>query len=115
MTININEFTYHARVERAGRINLIVNTIGWGQIIVTAPDMYGKPNVETVLTDTGVMAIRDKETCTIISVWIASPKQLKAVYRRRGEEKVPKQLWRRANYYFNTEEYQKESKNTKAR
>lgn len=109
-TLNLAGMTYHAKEERKNRVNLIESTIGFGTVSVKAPDLYGKENIETILTSTGVMAVHDKVVDEIVSLWIASPKQVVSVCRRAGIEKVPNEIWKRVNYYSNTEWYQKNSK-----
>lgn len=99
----------HAYRDHPNRVALILNVIGLGTPILEAPDVYGRKEIHTVLTDTGVMVIRHKTTGAILTLWIASPSQVFSLYMQ-VEGKPNPHMMIIAGYYFNTAEYQRASK-----
>lgn len=64
--------TYHAREERADRVFLIKKYIGMGNPIKEIPATSKKfgGTAKAVLTDTGIIIVRDNRNTTIITVII---------------------------------------------
>lgn len=104
--IDLTRMSAHFIIDRADRIQRIENSIGWGTIVVNAPDR-NKENVYRCLTSTGVLIIKD-ENDFIITAWIADVKQAVSVWKAaKGDRPVPKWLWNVINYNNNTKYWQK--------
>lgn len=76
MPISSLTLSFHAYTERADRIAIIDNKIGWGQIIkeVYENDAY------RCLTDTGVVLVVDKYRTTIVTLYLADRHMLHKMY-----------------------------------
>ena len=92
----------HVTVDRADRIRNIENSVGWGTIVVKAPDRNSE-NVNRVLTSTGVLIVQ-AEDGFMITAWVASVRQAVAVWKKaKGDKPLPKWLWNVINYNNNTD------------
>lgn len=99
--IDLTKMSAHVLIDRADRVRYIENTVGWGSIIVEAPDK-NKENVHRVLTSTGVMIIK-AEDGFMITTWIADVGQAKDVWKKaKGDKPMPRWLWNVVNYNNNT-------------
>lgn len=106
--IDFTKMTAHAINDRQARFNNIVNSVGWGNPVVEAPDIKGR-DATAILTDTGVMIIRSLDN-VIITAWVASVPQAISVWRRATNKKeMPKALWNTVNYNNNTSYWQKKA------
>lgn len=100
--IDLTNMSAHVIVDRKTRIDLIERTIGWGTIVVEAPD-YAHDGVIKALTSTGVIIIKTSEDF-IITTWVADVKQAIRVWKdAKGNKPLPQWLWARVNYNNNTE------------
>lgn len=79
MTINSLTFSYHAQVERADRIAIIDNYIGWGQIV---KEVYFSGCYHCV-TDTGLVLVVDDARRVIITLYIMDRRKLQQMYNNR--------------------------------
>ena len=73
--------TYHARYDRKNRIEYILDTVGLGEPVCewTYKDERHNGPVTKILTDTGVIILKNNKN-KIITTWIGSTQQAKAVY-----------------------------------
>ena len=69
------QMTYHVAVQRANRVQHIIDDIGLGQI------------VKDCLTDTGITIIKDEPKEKIITMYVTTQRELVAVFG--GANKVP--------------------------
>ena len=84
------QMTYHVAVQRADRVNHIVNEIGIGQIIKEKYIGYGiggQAGRYICLTDTGVTIIKDEQKLKIITIYVTTQRELVAVFG--GTKKIP--------------------------
>lgn len=86
------KFSNHLRNDRADRINFILNTVGFGKIIKMVSAARDNRPAWRGITNTGIMVVTDESKTTIITMWIASTKQLEKIY---AEEVVPEVLYKR--------------------
>ena len=106
MKIDTTNLSAHVIVDRKMRIDLIENTIGWGDTIATIPDKHNTGTFAT-LTSTGVMIISTEEGF-ILTAWVANVKQAVAIWKTaNGEKPMPRWLWKMIHYNNNTETWQK--------
>ena len=99
--IDLTRMSAHVKIDRADRVRYIENTVGWGTIVVEAPDK-NKENVHRALTSTGVMIVK-AEDGLMITTWIADVGQAKDVWKKaKGDKPMPKWLWNVVNYNNNT-------------
>lgn len=78
----MGNMTKHARYERRDRLNYIIDNIGIGEPICTAPSK--NPNAISVLTNTGIIIIKGKTDNVIITVYIATIAEATAIYYQSG-------------------------------
>ena len=90
-TISSLVFSNHAQYERADRIALIDNVIGWGQIIKEA---YYQGAYHYV-TDTGVVLVVGDNRKTIMTLYLLTPKHMNITFKGN----VPSHLTKKVAYY----------------
>lgn len=76
MSISSLTLSVHAYTERADRIAIIDNKIGWGQII---KEVYEK-GAYRCLTDTGVILVVDENRTTVVTLYLADRHMLHRMY-----------------------------------
>ena len=84
--------TYHCKVERAERVQKIVEQIGVGQIIKKS----FINNCYTCITDTGVTIIKTADETKIVTMYVTTYRELVVVYN--GEKKIPPFLKKKVNH-----------------
>lgn len=85
------EMTYHARVQRANRVQHIMDDIGLGQV-VKEKFMNG---CYTCITDTGITLIKTADKLTIITMYVTTYHELVKVYD--GPKRIPTFLRKRVD------------------
>ena len=87
MTIKRNYITNHFKEDRLDRALYIAQTIGFGEVV---KECY-RADTKTFqqITDTGVMIARSDIDRAIVTVYVATMNQVRAVY---GEDRVPSWL-----------------------
>lgn len=80
------EMTYHCKVERANRIQNIIERIGLGQIV---KEKFTR-SCYTCITDTGVTIVKDETKTKIITMYVTTYRELVAMYE--GTKKIPPYL-----------------------
>ena len=92
------QMTYHVQVQRADRVQHIINDIGLGQIVKEKYTRYniGEPGRWICLTDTGITIIKSEDKLKIITMYVTTQRELVAVYG--GTKKVPPFLKRKVDY-----------------
>lgn len=102
--MNDMKFSNHLRNDRADRINFILNTVGFGKIVKIVSAARNNRPAWRGITNTGVMVVIDESKSTILTMWIASVKQLEKIY---CEEVIPEALYKRVKankiYQFDQE------------
>ena len=88
----MTEYTYHCRVERANRVQHIINEIGMGQVVKKSYTA-GK---YLCITDTGITIIKDADEAKIITMYVTTYRELVAVFN--GEKKIPPYLKKKVNH-----------------
>lgn len=83
------QMTYHVAVQRANRIQHIIDDIGLGQII---KEKYTRFSLEQAgrwvcLTDTGITIVKTEDKQKIITMYVTTQKELVAVFG--GTKKIP--------------------------
>lgn len=84
------EMTYHVAVQRAERVQHIINEIGLGQVIKEKYVGYGigaQAGRYICVTDTGVTIIKDEAKLKVITMYVTTQRELLFVYG--GAKKVP--------------------------
>ena len=98
--LNTN-LTYHASVQRANRVEHIVNDIGIGQIVkeVYRRDFNrveaGQNGVYMCITDTGITIVKDELKQKVITMYVTTFRELVACYN--GINKIPTYLRKRVD------------------
>lgn len=93
------QMSYHVRVDRAERVQHIVNEIGMGQIIKEKYIGYGiggQPGRYLCITDTGVTIIKTEDKQKIITMYVTTQRELVMVYG--GQKKIPPFLKRKVDH-----------------
>lgn len=104
--IDVTNMTAHVILDRMNRINFIEKTIGFGTAKYTCDDDRSNDTVKT-LTSTGVIVVRQKNTNTIITAYVASVGQAFRLFNRAtGKTKMPMRFWDIINYNNNTPYWQ---------
>ena len=90
--------TYHVAVQRADRVQHIIDDIGIGQII---KEKYTRFSLEQAgrwvcLTDTGITIIKDENKDKIITMYVTTQRELVAVFG--GPKKVPAFLKKKVDH-----------------
>lgn len=85
------EMSYHCRIERADRVQHIVNEIGMGQII---KEKFVR-NCYTCITDTGITIIKTADKLKVVTMYVTTYRELVAVYE--GTKKIPSYLKKRVD------------------
>lgn len=99
--IDLTKMSAHVIIDRADRINYIEKTVGWGTVVVEAPNR-GHEGTRKALTSTGVMVIFGEDNF-IITAWIADVNQaLWTWIEGKHNNHMPKWLWNVVNYNNNT-------------
>lgn len=83
------QMTYHVAVQRANRVQHIIDDIGLGQII---KEKYTRFSLEQAgrwvcLTDTGITIVKDEAKEKIITMYVTTQRELIAVFG--GVKKIP--------------------------
>ena len=80
------EMSYHCRVERAERVQHIVDEIGLGQVVKEKfiHSCY------TCITDTGITIIKTADKLKVVTMYVTTYRELVAVYE--GTKKIPPYL-----------------------
>ena len=86
------EMTYHAKVERIDRRMMIEQRIGIGNVI---RESYHN-HAYNCITDTGIVIIKDEKKEKIITMYVATRRNLMAIYG--GLKKVPPYLIRKVDH-----------------
>lgn len=86
------EKTYHVAVERASRVQNIINKIGIGQV-VKEKFVNG---CYTCITDTGVTLIKSADKLKLVTMYVTTYKELVAVYN--GPKKIPSYLRKKVDH-----------------
>lgn len=80
------EMSYHCRVERAERLQGIVNQIGIGQVV---KEKFVR-NCFTCITDTGITIIKTADKLKVVTMYVTTYRELVTVYE--GTKKIPPYL-----------------------
>lgn len=94
--------SYHVQVERANRVQHIINEIGVGQVV---REKFIN-NCYTCITDTGITLIKSADKLTLITMYVSTYKELLMVYG--GPKKIPPYLRKRVDH--NQSKYTKAGK-----
>lgn len=86
------EMTYHVAVQRADRVQHIVNEIGLGQV-VKEKFVNG---CYTCITDTGITIIKSADKLKMITMYVTTYKELVMAYN--GPKKIPPYLRKRVDH-----------------
>ena len=92
------QMTYHVAVQRANRVQHIIDDIGLGQII---KEKYTRFSLEQAgrwicLTDTGITIIKSEDKLKIITMYVTTQRELASVYG--GTKKVPTFLRKKVDH-----------------
>ena len=85
------EMSYHCRIERANRVQHIVNEIGMGQVVKVKFVRY----CYTCITDTGITIIKTADKLKVVTMYVTTYRELVAVYE--GTKKIPPYLKKRVD------------------
>ena len=85
------EMTYHCRVERATRVQRIVEEIGMGQIV---KEKFIH-NCYTCITDTGITIIKTADKLKVVTIYVTTFRELVTIYE--GTKKIPPYLKKRVD------------------
>lgn len=88
--------TYHAREERINRLNALIDCLGVGEVVLSAPDKLHTDSVRCI-TSTGIMVIKGIDG-TIITAYMATIDQATAMFSQMGFSKIPHTLYRTIVY-----------------
>ena len=85
------EMTYHCRIERATRVQRIVEEIGMGQIV---KEKFIH-NCYTCITDTGITIIKTADKLKVVTIYVTTFRELVTIYE--GTKKIPPYLKKRVD------------------
>lgn len=94
--------TYHCEVQRANRVQHIVNEIGMGQIVrekyvrSLEKAQAGQPGNYLCVTDTGIMLVKSEDKLKIITMYVATYRELVRLYDGAGN--IPKFLRKKVDH-----------------
>lgn len=77
------EMTYHCAIERANRIQHIVNQIGLGQVV---KEKFVR-GCYSCITDTGITIVKTADKAKIVTMYVTTYRELVAIYE--GPKKIP--------------------------
>lgn len=80
------EMTYHCGVERANRVQNIVEKIGIGQIV---KEKFVR-NCFTCITDTGITIVKSADKLKVVTMYVTTYRELVSIYE--GTKKIPPYL-----------------------
>ena len=83
------EMTHHASVDRLDRLAACVQYLGMSEFVLEQPDTR-YPNTVRCLTSTGIIVVRSTTTNRLITGFMATPKQVCAMYKG---QRVPQALY----------------------
>lgn len=86
------EKTYHVAVERANRVQNIIDRIGIGQVV---KEKFTN-GCYTCITDTGVTLIKSADKLKLVTMYVTTYKELVAVYN--GPKKIPPYLRKKVDH-----------------
>ena len=86
------QMTYHASVQRANRIEHIVNEIGIGQVV---KEKY-QAGKYIYVTDTGITIVKDENKLKIITMYVTTQRELVAVFG--GTKRIPNFLRKKVDH-----------------
>ena len=92
------QMSYHVRIERANRVQHIIEEIGIGQVI---KEKYTRFSLEQAgrwvcLTDTGITIVKTEDKQKIITMYVTTQRELVAVFG--GTKKVPAFLKKKVDH-----------------
>ena len=77
------EMTYHCAIERANRIQHIVNQIGLGQVV---KEKFVR-GCYSCITDTGITIVKTADKAKVVTMYVTTYRELVAIYE--GPKKIP--------------------------
>lgn len=91
------KMSYHVAINRADRVQHIINDIGLGQVV---KEKYVRFSLDQAgryvcLTDTGITIVKTEDKQKIITMYVTTQKELVSVYG--GAKKVPAFLRRKVD------------------
>lgn len=92
------QMTYHVAVQRANRVQHIVEEIGIGQVIKEKYVQYriGEAGQYICITDTGITIIKDATKQKIITMYVTTQRELLNIYG--GPKKIPPFLRKKVDH-----------------
>ena len=93
------QMTYHVAVQRANRVQHIIEEIGIGQVIKEKYIGYGiggPAGRYICLTDTGITIIKDEQKLKMITMYVTTQRELVSVFG--GTKKIPTYLRKKVDY-----------------
>lgn len=92
------QMSYHVRIERANRVQHIIEEIGIGQVI---KEKYTRFSLEQAgrwvcLTDTGITIVKTEDKQKIITMYVTTQRELVSVFG--GTKKVPAFLKKKVDH-----------------
>lgn len=92
------QMSYHVSVQRADRVQHIIDEIGIGQIIKEKYVRYniGEAGRWVCLTDTGITIIKDEQKAVIITMYVTTQRELVAVFG--GPKRIPAFLKKKVDH-----------------
>ena len=94
--------TYHCRVQRASRVQNIIDNIGIGQVVIEKyvrgwdKVQAGQAGNYICITDTGITLVKSEDKLTIITMYVTTQNELVRVYG--GRNKIPAFLRKRVDH-----------------
>ena len=85
------EMSYHCRIERATRVQHIVEEIGLGQVV---KEKFAR-SCYTCITDTGITIVKSADKLRIVTMYVTTMSELVYVYE--GAKKIPPYLKKRVD------------------
>ena len=89
--IDINNLSYHVRMDRKERL-VQIKSIGIGAPIANKEEIKNGRKVMKTLTSTGIMVVRAVENNMIITMYLAEFDQAEKFFRKQYGLKLPKEI-----------------------
>lgn len=95
MTAEKTSFSPHLLNDRENRWIGCATRIGWNEFVLEVEDTTHHNGTTKCLTDTGIIIIRDTQSGRVVTGYMATVMQVKAMYNSIGKSRMPDAMYKR--------------------
>lgn len=95
MTAEKTSFSPHVTNDRENRWIGCATRIGWTEFVLEIKDTAHHNGTTKYLTDTGIIIIRDTASGRVVTGYMATLAQVKAMYSAIGRDRMPEAMYKR--------------------